>query len=70
MRHALRLAQQAAAAGEVPVGAVVVKDGQIVGEGANARWPAAIPPPMPRSWPCAMPPGAWVTTGSMAAPCM
>ena len=36
MRHALRLAQQAAAAGEVPVGAVVVKDGQIVGEGANA----------------------------------
>ncbi|MEG0414322.1 MAG: tRNA adenosine(34) deaminase TadA, partial [Comamonas sp.] len=36
MRHALRLAQQAAAAGEVPVGAVVVKDGQVVGEGANA----------------------------------
>lgn len=36
MRHALSLAQQAAAAGEVPVGAVVVKDGQIVGEGANA----------------------------------
>lgn len=36
MRHALRLARQAAAVGEVPVGAVVVKDGQIVGEGANA----------------------------------
>jgi tRNA(adenine34) deaminase len=36
MRHALQLAQQAAAAGEVPVGAVVVKDGQVVGEGANA----------------------------------
>ena len=36
MRHALRLAQQAAAAGEVPVGAVVVKDGQVLGEGANA----------------------------------
>ncbi|WP_370678679.1 tRNA adenosine(34) deaminase TadA [Comamonas sp. GB3 AK4-5] len=35
MRHALRLAQQAADAGEVPVGAVVVKDGQIVGEGCN-----------------------------------
>ena len=30
MRHALRLAQQAAAAGEVPVGAVVVKNGQVV----------------------------------------
>lgn len=36
MRHALKLARQAAAAGEVPVGAVVVKDGHVVGEGANA----------------------------------
>lgn len=36
MRHALQLAHQAATAGEVPVGAVVVKDGQMVGEGANA----------------------------------
>jgi tRNA(adenine34) deaminase len=36
MREALRLAEQAALAGEVPVGAVVVKDGQIVGRGSNA----------------------------------
>jgi tRNA(adenine34) deaminase len=36
MHHALRLAQQAADAGEVPVGAVVVKDGRVVGEGCNA----------------------------------
>ena len=36
MRHALRLARQAAAAGEVPVGAVVVKGGQVLGEGFNA----------------------------------
>jgi len=36
MREALRLADQAAQAGEVPVGAVVVKDGQIVGRGSNA----------------------------------
>ncbi len=35
MRRCLELAQQAAAAGEVPVGAVVVLDGEIVGEGAN-----------------------------------
>ena len=35
MRHALQLARQAAAAGEVPVGAVVVKEGQVVGEGYN-----------------------------------
>lgn len=36
MREALRLAVRAAQAGEVPVGAVVVKDGQIVGRGSNA----------------------------------
>lgn len=36
MRAALDLAQQAQAAGEVPVGAVVVKDGEIVGCGYNA----------------------------------
>jgi tRNA(adenine34) deaminase len=36
MQRALALARAAAAAGEVPVGAVVVKDGKIVGEGRNA----------------------------------
>ena len=35
MQEALQLAAQAAAAGEVPVGAVVVKDGVIVGRGYN-----------------------------------
>jgi tRNA(adenine34) deaminase len=35
MRAALDLAAQAAAAGEVPVGAVVVKDGEIIGRGYN-----------------------------------
>lgn len=35
MREALALARQAGAAGEVPVGAVVVKDGQIIGRGYN-----------------------------------
>lgn len=35
MRHALALAGRAAAAGEVPVGAVLVKDGAIVAEGWN-----------------------------------
>ncbi|HEY7674183.1 MAG TPA: tRNA adenosine(34) deaminase TadA [Burkholderiales bacterium] len=36
MLEALRLAAQAAREGEVPVGAVVVKDGRIVGRGFNA----------------------------------
>ncbi len=35
MEEALNLARAAAQAGEVPVGAVVVKDGQIIGRGAN-----------------------------------
>jgi len=35
MREALALARQAATEGEVPVGAVVVRDGQIVGRGHN-----------------------------------
>ena len=36
MREALVLARDAWAAGEVPVGAVVVKEGEIVGRGFNA----------------------------------
>jgi tRNA(adenine34) deaminase len=35
MREALILAAEAAAAGEVPVGAVVVRDGRIVARGSN-----------------------------------
>jgi tRNA(adenine34) deaminase len=35
MRRALELARDAEAAGEVPVGAVIVKDGAIVAEGWN-----------------------------------
>ena len=35
MEEALTLARQAAESGEVPVGAIVVKDGQIIGRGAN-----------------------------------
>ena len=37
MREALRLAAEAAAAGEVPVGCVIVRDGVIVGRGRNRR---------------------------------
>ncbi|MXO75367.1 nucleoside deaminase [Altererythrobacter aerius] len=36
MRRALALAREAGEAGEVPVGAVVVRDGVIVGDGRNA----------------------------------
>ena len=37
MEEALLLAAQAAAAGEVPVGAVVVENGEIIGRGRNRR---------------------------------
>ena len=37
MRQALALAREAAAAGEVPVGCVIVRDGEIVGRGRNRR---------------------------------
>lgn len=37
MTRAIELAKTAAALGEVPVGAVVVKDGVIIGEGYNMR---------------------------------
>ncbi|HWB84710.1 MAG TPA: tRNA adenosine(34) deaminase TadA [Bryobacteraceae bacterium] len=36
MRKALRLAREGSAAGEVPVGAVVVLDGAVIGQGWNA----------------------------------
>lgn len=35
MREALRLAAKAAAAGEVPVGAVIVRSGRVIGRGYN-----------------------------------
>ena len=37
MRHALMLAERAAALGEIPVGAVIVRAGAILGEGYNRR---------------------------------
>ena len=37
MRRALALAQEAAAIGEVPVGAVAVLDGRVIGEGFNRK---------------------------------
>ena len=37
MRRALKLAAQAAGEGDVPVGCVIVRDGQIIGEGRNRR---------------------------------
>ena len=43
MRRALELAKRAAEEGEVPVGAVVVLDGEVIGEGWNRPIAAADP---------------------------
>lgn len=37
MRQALQLATQAGERGEIPVGALLVESGQVIGEGGNAR---------------------------------
>jgi deoxycytidylate deaminase len=66
MREALRLAQSAAQAGEVPVGAVVVKDGEIVGRGFNAP----IARRMPRFRRCARRPRGSTAIGWSIASCM
>ncbi len=43
MQQALELAKQAGEAGEVPVGAVIVKDGLVIGRGSNAPISASDP---------------------------
>ena len=37
MQEALSLAREAASAGEVPVGCVIVREGTVVGRGRNRR---------------------------------
>ena len=64
MEEAIREAEKAAALGEVPIGAVVVRDGQIVGRGHNL-------PPMRKLSPCGMQGatlavGAWKTARCMS----
>ena len=55
MREALALAAEGAALGEVPVGAVLVQGGVIVGRGFNARFPPVTRVRMPKWWRFALP---------------
>jgi tRNA(Arg) A34 adenosine deaminase TadA len=63
MEEALTLARAAAAAGEVPVGAVVVKDGVISGVGLTSRYRAMTRLPTPKSSRCARQRRFWAMTG-------
>ncbi len=52
MRHALTLAKRAWDEREVPVGAVLVHNNRVIGEGWNRPIGRHDPPHMQKSWPC------------------
>ena len=52
MRHAMTLAKRAWDEREVPVGAVLVHNNRVIGEGWNVRLVDMIPPHMQKSWLC------------------
>ena len=70
MALALELAREAAAAGEVPVGCVIVRDGQVVGRAATGGRKSAPPPPMRRWRPSPRPMRRWAPGGWTGASCM
>ncbi len=63
MRAALDEARRGSEAGEVPVGAVVVLDGQVIGRGFNQPIGSTIRRRMRRSWRCARRRARSATTG-------
>ena len=63
MRAALEQARLGLAAGEVPIGAVVTIDGEIVARAFNQPIAASIPRRTPRCWRCGRRPRTWRTTG-------
>jgi tRNA(adenine34) deaminase len=70
MNEALALARAAGARGEVPVGAIVVRDGVVLGRGGNAPIAASDPTAHMPNWPhCATQRGSWATTGCPVVQC-
>ncbi len=57
MRLALREAERASEHGDVPIGAVVVRAGEVIAEGRNERELRRTRPRTPRSSRCARPRG-------------
>jgi hypothetical protein len=70
MDLALEEARQAAREGEIPVGAVLVRKGQVVARAHNRREQDRTPQPMPNCWPSAGPVKNWDAGGSRTVPCM
>ena len=70
MERALVLAGQAAAAGEVPVGAVLVREGIVLVKGTINLSQAMTRPRMQKSWPCGRQRPLNKTTACREAPFM
>lgn len=67
MQQALALAQEAAVHGEVPVGCVIVRNGEIVGRGATSGRKSR-PPSLTRRWrPSPRPMRRWAVGGWTSA---
>ena len=67
MRQALELAGEADREGDMGVGALIVRDGEIVGRGRNRIRTGAIPSAMPRPRRSPMPAARLASTPSRAA---
>lgn len=70
MRTALEAAREAARLGEIPVGACIVRDGEILSVGYNTRESERDPLAMRRSMPSARPVSGWGAGGWTAVCCM
>jgi len=70
MEEALRAAQRALEAGEVPVGAIVVYRERLSAEAGTATSPTPTPPPTLKSSPFAKPLLTWVTIAWETANCL
>ncbi len=70
MREALAEAEKAAALGEVPVGAVLVREGEIIGRGFNRPISSHDPSAHAEMLAIRMAAAERATTGCQAAPCM
>lgn len=70
MRTALEAAREAARLGEIPVGACIVRDGEILSVGYNTRESERDPLGQRRSMPSARPVSGWGAGGWTAVCCM
>ena len=63
MHRAIRLAQEAQRLGNLPVGAVITRDGDVVAEGRNSIWVPNLSPSRHAEMEAlqAVPPGLWAS---------